>query len=205
MKLALVQFFGDCSALVESLVNECPSPLQSTASKVMRHYNGDLSTPFAVALPECSPEGPLCLHITKLLDRPDGSEFDAFGRVISGTLRAGDQVRVLGEQYSLDDPEQSAPATVSRIWITQGRYRVEVNRAIAGNLVLIEGISAHMVKTCTVVSANDASSEHACIFRPLHFHSQSTFKVSFVCAFVEKKLISCWTRLFLFFRLPSNH
>lgn len=33
------------------------------------------------------------LHVAKLLPKPDGSAFDAYGRIISGTLRPGDEVR----------------------------------------------------------------------------------------------------------------
>lgn len=48
----------------------------------------------------------LSLSISLLcMDRPDATSFDAFGRVMSGTLRVGDKVRVLGEAYSLDDKE----------------------------------------------------------------------------------------------------
>jgi U5 small nuclear ribonucleoprotein component len=41
----------------------------------------------------CNPRGPLVLHIAKLFPRSDCSKFDAYGRIISGTLRPGDKVR----------------------------------------------------------------------------------------------------------------
>jgi U5 small nuclear ribonucleoprotein component len=53
----------------------------------------------------------------------DCSSFDAFGRIISGTLRPGDRVRVLGEAYTPDDEEDSAVAEVSNVWVYQARYR----------------------------------------------------------------------------------
>ncbi len=45
----------------------------------------------------CDSKGPLMIHIAKLYPRPDCSAFDAFGRVMSGTVRVGQQVKVLGE------------------------------------------------------------------------------------------------------------
>lgn len=79
------------------------------------------------------------VHTTKLYPTSDASSFLVYGRVMSGTLEAGADVRVLGENYSLADEEDSRPATVGRLWISNARYRVEVNRVPAGNWVLIEG------------------------------------------------------------------
>ena len=42
---------------------------------------------------------------------------------------------------------------VTRLWIFQGRYRIEVNRVSAGNWVLIEGVDESIVKTSTITSA----------------------------------------------------
>ena len=41
----------------------------------------------------CNPRGPLVVHITKLFPKADCTRFDAFGRIISGTIRPGDRVR----------------------------------------------------------------------------------------------------------------
>lgn len=51
----------------------------------------------------------------------------------------GDKVRVLGEGYSLEDREDASVCEITKIWIFQGRYRVEVNRVTAGNWALFEG------------------------------------------------------------------
>jgi hypothetical protein len=69
------------------------------------------------------PSGPLVMHIAKLFPKNDASSFDAFGRILSGTLRPGDEVRVLGEAYTPDDDEDSGDAVVSQVWLYQARYR----------------------------------------------------------------------------------
>ena len=38
-----------------------------------------------------------------------------------------------------------AACQVTRLWIFQGRYRIEVNRVSAGNWVLIEGVDESIV------------------------------------------------------------
>ena len=53
---------------------------------------------------EANPSGLLMVNVTKMYHKPDCESFDAFGRVLSGTLRVGDDVQVLGENYTLDDP-----------------------------------------------------------------------------------------------------
>ena len=81
---------------------------------------------------ESNAKGPLAIHVTKLFPKSDTSAFDAFGRVLSGTVKPGDRVRVLGEAYSPEDEEDSTVATVTAVWVYQARYRVPIARAPAG-------------------------------------------------------------------------
>ena len=76
----------------------------------------------------CNPRGPLVVHICKLFPRQDCTRFDAFGRVMSGTIRPGDRVRVLGEGYTPEDEEDSAVSEVSAVSVYQARYRVQVSK-----------------------------------------------------------------------------
>jgi hypothetical protein len=80
----------------------------------------------------CNPKGPTIVHVAKLFPKPDCSAFDAFGRVICGTIRPGQRVRVLGEGYTPEDEEDSTSATVSAVWVYQARYRVPLARGVAG-------------------------------------------------------------------------
>lgn len=76
--------------------------------------------------PSCSPhasrpQGPLMCHTTKMYSTEDGVQFHAFGRVLSGTIQAGQPVKVLGENYTLEDEEDSQVCTVGRLWISVAR------------------------------------------------------------------------------------
>lgn len=68
------------------------------------------------------PQGPLMCHTTKMYSTEDGVQFHAFGRVLSGTIQAGQPVKVLGENYTLDDEEDSQICTVGRLWISVARW-----------------------------------------------------------------------------------
>lgn len=70
---------------------------------------------------KCDPQGPTLVHITKLYHTSDAQEFRAFGRVMSGTVRRGQVVQVLGEGYSLEDEEDMVSATVERVMIDESR------------------------------------------------------------------------------------
>lgn len=61
-------------------------------------------------------------HTTKMYSTEDGVQFHAFGRVLSGTIQAGQPVKVLGENYSLEDEEDSSVCTVGRLWISVARF-----------------------------------------------------------------------------------
>jgi len=65
---------------------------------------------------------------------------------------------------------------VTKIWIFEGRYRIEVNRVTAGNWALFEGLDKGITKTATVT--NETGTPEACIFRPLNFNTLSTMKVA---------------------------
>jgi len=62
------------------------------------------------------------LHTTKLYPTQDATTFHAFGRVISGTLHASQEVRILGENYTLQDEEDSRTGQVGRLWISEARF-----------------------------------------------------------------------------------
>ena len=62
------------------------------------------------------------VHIAKLFHTSDAQEFRAFGRVMSGTVRRGQSVRVLGEGYSLEDEEDMVNAVVESLLIDESRW-----------------------------------------------------------------------------------
>eukprot|EP00966_Prymnesium_polylepis_P228821 5295194-Prymnesium_polylepis.1 len=178
-------FDNSYTGLVEALVKHLPSPVGGAEAKIGHTYSGSLKEPFVADMLSCDADGMLMVNLTKMYHTPDCENFDAFGRVLSGTLKVppstmqtaggstaprdlptltcprwpahvdpvrqvGSTVKVLGEAYSLDDQEDSAAKTISRLWIYQSRYRVEVAEVPAGCWALIEGVEASLVKSGTV-------------------------------------------------------
>lgn len=125
----------------------------------------------------CDPEAPVMVHVSKLYHTTDAQSFRAFGRVFSGTVKKGMQVRVLGEGYSPEDEEDMAKAYVEDIWIAEARYNIPAEEVVAGNLVLLGGIDASISKTATVVDGEDQEDDLH-IFRPIKHMTQSVLKIA---------------------------
>ena len=178
LKLVCEQFFGGAEGLVDMLVEHVPSPAEGAAKKVDRYYTGPVDSKIASSIARCDQDGPLIVQITKLFNMPDASGFYSFGRVMSGIARAGQQIRVLGEGYTIDDEEDMTVATISDIWIAETRYNVPTTGVPAGNWVLLGGVDNPIVKTATLVPMRFEEGEDAYIFKPIKHFTESVFKVA---------------------------
>ena len=157
LKLVMARFFGESSAgFVDAMVRSLPSPAAAAQAKIEATYWA-LTAPFVAAMTACDADG-LMANLTKMYHKPDCESFDAFGRVLSGTLKVGSEVKVLGEAYSLDDQETARCGRSRRLY--QARYRVEVTEVPAGCWALVEGVESSLVKTGTL-TAPDAPDDVA--------------------------------------------
>jgi len=180
LRLILGRFFEfSVPVLTSTLLTHVPSPIAAARRKVEGCYTGDVTTPVGRGMLTCDPKAPVMLHLCKSYVRPDLTEFDSFGRVMSGTVRVGDKLRVMGPKFVLDqDEEDMCVLEVTKIWIYQaGRYRVEVNRVTAGNWALFEGLDRGVVKVATATSL-DRGDPRATIFAPLKFINEPVVKVA---------------------------
>ena len=183
LKIVLGQFFGDATGFVDMCAQHIPTPLEGAQRKVEATYTGSLQGPIAQAMLSCDAEGPLMINITKLYPSPDALEFHAFGRILSGTAKAGMQVKVMGEGYSPEDEEDMAIARIEHVWVHESRYRLPAGEEgiAAGNFVLLGGIDNSIVKSATVssgISPADESADEVRIFAPLKHITQSVLKIA---------------------------
>ncbi|KAH9827473.1 U5 small nuclear ribonucleoprotein component [Teratosphaeria destructans] len=178
LRMVCEQFFGPATGLVDMVVQHIPSPKEGAKRMLDNFYTGPQDTKTAQAMLECDADGPLVVHITKLFNTADAQGFHAYGRVLSGTAKVGDKVRVLGENYSIDDEEDMVNATVENVWIAESRYNVPTSGAPAGNLVLLGGVDNSIVKSATIVAPKLPDDEDAYIFKPVSHFFESVFKVA---------------------------
>ena len=107
---------------------------------------------------------------------PTPSILRRYGRVYSGRIKAGNRVRVLGEAYSPEDPEDQRPCIVQGVGVCHGRHVTEVLEAGPGNCVVLEGVGQHVAKTATIV--DDSSDDPCAIFEPPRFDDQAIVKLA---------------------------
>ncbi|KAI2809549.1 U5 small nuclear ribonucleoprotein component [Blomia tropicalis] len=176
LKLVCSRFLGDFNCLIDMCVEIIPSPVMNFKKKVEYIWKGPSDSNLGKSMIECNPEGPLVVHTTKLYSSQDGTTFNVFGLVLSGTLRAKQNVKILGENYSSLDEEDSRIMPVGALRINEGRYTIEINRVSAGNWVLIEGIDQPISKTSTIVSPQ--YEDELFIFNPLKFNTESVIKIA---------------------------
>jgi len=176
LKLICSRFLGDFTGFTSMCEEHIPSPADNAKAKVDQIYSGTTETERYEDMINCDQDGRLMVHTTKQYPTEDTTSFHVLGRVMSGTLHAGQEVRLLGENYTVFDEEDSRTLRVGRLWIYEARYKVEVNRVPAGNWVLIEGIDQPVVKTATITDLQ--GEEELYIFRPLKFNTQSVIKIA---------------------------
>ncbi|KAI5122388.1 hypothetical protein M0805_004145 [Coniferiporia weirii] len=176
LKAVLDQFFGPSTGLADMIAEHIPSPIQGAESKVEHTYSGPLTSDLAHAMQQCDPKGPPMVHITKLYHTTDAQSFRAFGRVMSGTIRKGMDVKVLGEGYSPEDEEDMMKAVVDDVWIAESRYNIPAEEVPAGNLVLLGGVDTSITKTATIAGADIDDELH--IFQPIKHLTQSVLKIA---------------------------
>lgn len=179
LRHVLSQFFGDFGAFVDICTKQLPSPAERAVFNVRNYYRGPLTGDAVQSMIECNANGPLIVHACKMYPTPDRSKFDVFGKIVSGTAKKGQRVRVLGEDYSPEDDEDMSIQEVSHVWIHESRYRIEVPELSAGNWVLLGGVDETISKTATIVSMSlGPNNEEAYCFRPIKFPVPPVFKIA---------------------------
>ena len=178
LSLVCEKFFGPATGFVDMVVQHVPSPVEGAQRILERYYTGPVDTKVGASMVACDQDGPLVIHVTKLFSSTDAGSFYSFGRIMSGTARPGQQVRVLGEGYTPEDEEDMVVATISDTWIAETRYNISTNGVPAGNWVLLGGVDNSIVKTATLMPLKLEDDEEAYIFRPIRHMTESVFKVA---------------------------
>ena len=157
LKLCLIKFFGNQTGLIDCVTDHVLSPVHAARRKIENTWTGDFTSLVGNALTRCDAQGPLMVHVTKLYPNQQRTSFYALGRVLSGTIKLGEKLKIFGETYAEND-EDVASATLSGLYIHQTRYMISATSAPAGSIVLLEGVDESISKTCTITSFTAAPS-----------------------------------------------
>ncbi|EAK88970.1 Snu114p GTpase, U5 snRNP-specific protein, 116 kDa [Cryptosporidium parvum Iowa II] len=155
LEIVCKRFFGNSASFTDFITKNIPNPIQSASDNVERIYTGPINDRISSFMRKYERNNcPLVVFIIKQFHSEDMESFYSFGKIFCGTLSKGDRVKVLGESFSKDDPEDFTTRYIDNLWILQSRYKVEVTSVPAGNWVLISGLGSSVTKPCTLIGHN---------------------------------------------------
>ncbi len=101
LKIIVRSWLGYPYCFAQAILAHIDTPAKGAARIVAQHYRG--SGPFREEVKKGSSDGPLLLNIVKLYHANDYKNFRALGRVISGKVKKGERLKVMGEAYISGD------------------------------------------------------------------------------------------------------
>jgi elongation factor 2 len=143
-------------ALLEMMILHLPSPAAAQKYRAELLYTGPIDDACGTGIKNCDPNGPLMLYVSKMVPGADKGRFIAFGRVFSGTVSAGNKIRIMGPNYIPGKKEDLYIKSIQRVVIFMGRRQDPVESVPCGNTCGMVGIDQFIVKTGTLSTNDDA-------------------------------------------------
>ncbi|CAO3576313.1 unnamed protein product [Absidia cylindrospora] len=156
LKVVMRKFLPCGDALLEMICIHLPSPVTAQAYRVPNLYEGPADDECAVGIRNCDPNAPLMLYVSKMVPTSDKGRFYAFGRVFSGTVRAGLKVRIMGPNYRPGAKTDLSIKSIQRTVLMMGRYIEAIDDCPAGNIVGLVGVDQFLVKSGTISTSEVA-------------------------------------------------
>ena len=142
--------------------------MKKSPNAVERNNSDDQDWSHAVS--ECNPEkdAPLLAYVAKLVPDERGERFDCLVRILNGRIRTGDTIRILGNSFHpTNNTEDQRRCPVGDIFIPCARFKLKVNSASAGQVVITRGIDEFVSKSATIVCDKHSISWNAVPLRPV--------------------------------------
>jgi len=156
LMLALRRWIPVGEAVLRMSVQHLPSPMKAQDYRCERLYTGPLDDRTAQAIRKCDPKAGLSVYVSKMVPTSEIGRFIAFGRVFSGTVAAGQTVRILGPDYVHGGKRDLYLKKIQRTLLMMGRDTEQVPSIPAGNMVGLVGIDQYLLKSGTVTTLEDA-------------------------------------------------
>jgi elongation factor 2 len=160
-------------AMLHLIVLHLPSPVEAQIYRIQYLYEGPQDDLVACSMKACDPNGDVMIYISKKIPAQDGSRFLCFGRIFSGTIISGTNVRILGPDYQPGSTTDLQVKNVTNVGIMIGDRCISMNRVPAGNVVALTGIDKCLLKTATITTNSDAHN-----FRVMKFSVSPVVRVA---------------------------
>merc|ERR1740123_2750836 len=103
LKLVMRTWIPAGNALLDMIVEHLPSPEVAQRYRAELLYTGPMDSPEALAVIECdqSASAPMSMYVSKMVPTSEKGRFYAFGRVFSGSIKTGQEIRILGPDFEM--------------------------------------------------------------------------------------------------------
>jgi elongation factor 2 len=156
VKAVMMKFLPAAETLLEMIVMHLPSPKKAQQYRAEMLYSGEPEGKYYEGIKNCDPKACLSVYISKMVPTADKGRFFAFGRVFSGTVKAGMKVRIMGNNYTPGkklDLFEDKP--IQRVVLMMGRYQEAIEDMPCGNCCGLVGVDKYIIKSATVVTEGE--------------------------------------------------
>ncbi len=116
--------------VLNMVIRHHPNPVQAQKYRIPRIWHGDAESEVGKSLLSCDPRGELAFVVTKIVVDKHAGEIAA-GRLFSGTIKQGEEIYLNGAKKRV---------RVQQLNIYRGAARVQIDEAVAGNIIGIVGL-----------------------------------------------------------------
>ncbi|CAM0958534.1 unnamed protein product [Alopecurus aequalis] len=178
VKCVMQAWLPASTALLEMTIFHLPCPSEAQKYRVDKLYEGSLDDSYAQAIRSCDPEGPLMLYVSKMIPSAEVGRFFAFGRVFSGRIATGMNVRIMGPSYVPGMKNDLHVTTVHGTSIWMGRSQYDVHDIPCGSTVCMSGLDKYITKSATLTNEREVA---ACPIRAMKFSVSPILYVTIKC------------------------
>ena len=155
-KLVMTKWLPLSNALLCMIIEKLPSPKEAQVYRAPALYTGEDDATLR-AMKACDPEGPAMMFISKMIPLKSGdSRFYAFGRLFSGTIRAGEKLKIMGPNYEYGKKKDLNSGSAQQVVTLMAGKVDQLVDVPCGNTCALGGIDRYLSRTGTLASDPDA-------------------------------------------------
>jgi len=156
LKRIMQTWLPAADALLLMIVNHLPSPRLAQKYRVGNLYAGPIDDETGAAIAACDKSAGLVMYVSKMVPTSEKGRFYSFGRVFSGTIGTGQEVRIQGPDYQPGSKKDLFVKKIQRTVLMMGRYVEQLADCPCGNIVGLVGVDAYLLKAGTITTIESA-------------------------------------------------
>ncbi|MHA2203260.1 MAG: GTP-binding protein, partial [Candidatus Hodarchaeales archaeon] len=126
-------------AVLDMVIQFCPSPLEAQKYRFKSFWTGDFETEEGKGLLECNEDAPVMIALSKMIPGK-AKRIIAMGRIFSGKVKAGQKITALLPGYKPGGKERRFTTNIQQVSMLMGAKTEKVEAIPAGNIVALQGL-----------------------------------------------------------------